>query len=133
MQTSGVRCRVGCMPPGHLDAQKARKIEWIHMGVEPNIWENPPNHPFVHRVFSIIFTIHFQVHLFLETSIFTLPETNITSPLKIGAPCSRETPNLESIHFSGANMLVLGSVKYSNMKPKLQVWKMIFLLERGDF
>ncbi len=22
------------------------------MGVEPKIWENPPNHPFVHRVFQ---------------------------------------------------------------------------------
>ncbi len=32
-------------------------------------WENPPNHPFVHRVFHEIFTIHFggKSPLFLET------------------------------------------------------------------
>ena len=30
---------------------------------------NPPNHPFVHRDFFLIFTIHFGVPFFLETPI----------------------------------------------------------------
>ncbi len=35
---------------------------WVYIGVV-----FPPNHPFVHRVFHEIFTIHFGVPLFLET------------------------------------------------------------------
>ena len=44
-----------------------------HVGVNPKIGVvNPPNHPFVHRVGTIIFTIHFggKHHLFCETPIY---------------------------------------------------------------
>ena len=37
------------------------RIDWVdwYMGVEPKIRVFTPNHPFVHRVGTIIFTIHF--------------------------------------------------------------------------
>ena len=42
------------------------------MGVSKNNGILPPNHPFVHRVGTIIFTIHFggKIPLFLETSLY---------------------------------------------------------------
>ena len=42
------------------------------MGVNPKIEENPPNHPFAHRVWTIIFTIHFggKMPLFLGWHLF---------------------------------------------------------------
>ena len=36
----------------------------VDMGVEPKIWENPPIHPFVHRVF------HYFHHPFWGSIIF---------------------------------------------------------------
>ena len=54
-----------CCQPGQLPGQLVvlhtsvnprfpigNGYQWIQLGVEPKIWENPPNHPFVHRVWN---------------------------------------------------------------------------------
>ncbi len=62
-------------PDGHwmpLMVHVQTVIRWKHVGVEPKIMV-PPNHPFVHRVFHEIFTIHFGFSpLFLETPMWNL-------------------------------------------------------------
>ena len=55
------------------------------MGVEPKIGVGPPNHPIL-IVFSIIFTIHFGVPLFLETPISDCHHHQKPNPPRAGAP-----------------------------------------------
>ncbi len=48
---------------GHLEQNPF--VCFLYMGVEPKIWDNPPNHPFVHRVWN-----HYFHHPFWGTIIF---------------------------------------------------------------
>ena len=57
--------------------QQVQPVRFDDLGVDPKIWENPPNHPFVHRVWNLplfspsilggvfhpYFLFHHHVHL----------------------------------------------------------------------
>ena len=94
-------------------------ILYIYMGVSKNMGK-PPNHPFVHRVFHY-FNHPFWVPLFLETTIYTLPETNSKSTCQEATPKGKD--DLPTIHASfGEGIIIDGTkdqelVKYKAKDP----------------
>ena len=62
-----------------LQHQRMICICWIFsLWMFPKLGVDPPNHPFVHRVFSLIFTIHFGFFpLFLEGHPYTIETHNL--------------------------------------------------------
>ena len=79
------------MPLDSVHDKKTLVATFVNLGVEPKIWENPPNHPFVHRVF------HYFHHPFWGTTIFG--NTHFQSKLQASSVVLIGIRNIINVYF----------------------------------